>query len=134
MNPDDGRAIPIFIQSAISNQPLTIHGDGHQTRSFCYVDDQVDGLLKLLRSDLNANPVNIGNPVELTIKELTETIIKLTNSKSVVQYDKLPEDDPERRRPDIAKAKKLLHWEPKINLEEGLLKTINYFRTLNAVR
>ena len=128
MNPDDGRAIPVFIQSAISNQQLTIHGDGHQTRSFCYVDDQVDGLLKLLRSDLNADPVNIGNPVELTIKELVSAIIKMTGSKSTIQFDKLPEDDPERRKPDIAKAERLLGWEPKINLEEGLLKTIEYFK------
>ena len=113
MNPDDGRAIPLFIQSAINNQPLTIHGDGHQTRSFCYIDDQVDGLLKLLRSNLNADPVNIGNPTELTIKQLVETIISATNSKSTIQYGSLPEDDPERRRPDISKAKKLLNWEPK---------------------
>lgn len=128
MNPDDGRVIPLFIQSAINNQSLTIHGDGHQTRSFCYVDDQVDGLLKLLHSDLNANPVNIGNPTELTIKELANIIIHLTGSKSAIQYNKLPEDDPERRRPDISKAKKLLGWEPKVDLEEGLLKTIAYFR------
>ncbi|MBI5357146.1 SDR family oxidoreductase [Candidatus Collierbacteria bacterium] len=131
MNPDDGRAIPLFIQSSINHQPLTIHGDGHQTRSFCYVDDQVEGLLKLLRSDLNADPVNIGNPVELTIKELADTIIRLTGSKSTVQYNKLPEDDPERRRPDISKAKKLLDWEPKVGLEEGLKKTIEYFRGAN---
>jgi nucleoside-diphosphate-sugar epimerase len=128
MNPDDGRAIPVFIQSAMNDQPLTIHGDGHQTRSFCYVDDQVDGLLKLLRSDLNADPVNIGNPVELTIKQLVETIIRVTNSKSTIQHGDLPEDDPERRRPDISKAKKLLNWEPKIELEEGLKKTIEYFK------
>ena len=128
MNPDDGRAIPLFIQSAINNQPLTIHGDGHQTRSFCYVDDQVNGLLKLLRSNLNADPVNIGNPTELTIKQLVETIISATNSKSTIQYGSLPEDDPERRRPDISKAKKLLNWEPKVGLEEGLKKTIEYFK------
>ncbi len=128
MNPDDGRAIPLFIQSAINNQPLTIHGDGHQTRSFCYIDDQVDGLLKLLRSNLNADPVNIGNPTELTIKQLVETIISATNSKSTIQYGSLPEDDPERRRPDISKAKKLLNWEPKVGLEEGLKKTIEYFK------
>lgn len=128
MNPDDGRAIPVFIQSAINHQPLTIHGDGHQTRSFCYVDDQVDGLLKLLRSDLNADPVNIGNPTELTIKQLVETIIRVTNSESSIQYGDLPEDDPERRRPDISKAKKFLKWEPKVSLEEGLKKTIEYFK------
>ena len=128
MNPDDGRAIPLFIQSSINNQPLTIHGDGHQTRSFCYVDDQVEGLLKLLHSNLNADPVNIGNPTELTIKDLADTIIRLTGSKSAIQYNKLPEDDPERRRPDISKAKEKLGWQPKIELEEGLKKTIEYFR------
>jgi nucleoside-diphosphate-sugar epimerase len=126
MNPDDGRAIPLFIQSAITNQPLTIHGDGHQTRSFCYVDDQVNGLLKLLHSDLNANPVNIGNPTELTIKQLVETIIQATNSKSTIKYEQLPEDDPERRRPDISKAKKFLDWEPKVSFEEGLRRTIKW--------
>lgn len=131
MNPDDGRAIPLFIQSAIKNQPLTIHGDGHQTRSFCYVDDQVDGLLKLLHSDLNADPVNIGNPVELTIKQLAETIISVTNSKSTIKYSELPENDPERRKPDISKAKGKLGWQPKIELEEGLLKTIEYFRGIS---
>lgn len=127
MNPDDGRAIPVFIQSAINSQPLTIHGDGHQTRSFCYVDDQVDGLLKLLRSQLNADPVNIGNPVELTIQELAETIIRVANSKSTIKYSELPENDPERRKPDISKAKLKLDWEPRVNLEKGLLKTIGYF-------
>jgi len=128
MNPDDGRVIPLFIQSSINHHPLTIHGDGHQTRSFCYVDDQVEGLLKLLHSNLNADPVNIGNPTELTIKDLADTIIRLTGSKSAIQYNKLPEDDPERRRPDISKAKKLLDWQPKIQLEEGLKKTIEYFK------
>ena len=126
MNPDDGRAIPLFIKSSINHQPLTIHGDGHQTRSFCYVDDQVDGLLKLLRSGLNADPVNIGNPTELTIKQLVETIIRATNSKSTIQYAELPEDDPERRCPDISKTKKLLGWEPKVGLEEGLRRTIKW--------
>lgn len=128
MNPEDGRVIPLFILSALKNQPLIIHGDGHQTRSFCYVDDEVDGLLKLLHSDLNADPVNIGNPSEITISELAQIIIRLTNSKSIIQFNKLPEDDPERRCPDIAKAKEKLGWEPKITLEEGLLKTISYFK------
>lgn len=128
MNPEDGRVIPLFIQAALQNKPLIIHGDGHQTRSFCFVDDQVKGLLALLHSDLDADPVNIGNPAELMIKELAETIIRLINSKSTIQFDKLPEDDPERRRPDISKAKEKLGWQPKINLEEGLLKTVEYFR------
>lgn len=128
MNPDDGRVIPLFILAAIKNQPIIIHGDGHQTRSFCYVDDQVDGLLKLLNSNLNADPVNIGNPSEITISELAQTIIQLTNSTSTIQYNKLPEDDPERRCPEITKAKKLLSWFPKVKLEKGLLKTINYFK------
>lgn len=128
MNPDDGRVIPLFIQAALKNQPLIIHGDGHQTRSFCYVDDQVNGLLKLLDSNLNFDPVNIGNPDEITISELAQTIIRLTDSKSTIQYNKLPEDDPEHRCPDITKAKEKLNWEPKVNLEEGLLKTIEYFK------
>lgn len=128
MNPDDGRVIPLFIQAALKNQPLIVHGDGHQTRSFCYIDDQVDGLLKLLNSDLNANPVNIGNSDEITISELAQTIIRLTDSKSKIQYNKLPEDDPQRRCPDITKAKQKLNWTPKISLEEGLLKTIEYFQ------
>lgn len=128
MNPEDGRAIPLFILAALRNHPLIIHGDGHQTRSFCYIDDQVGGLLALLRSDLNADPVNIGNPVELTIKELAETIIRLTRSKSKIQYDKLPEDDPERRRPDITKAREKLAWNPKVGLEDGLKRTIEYFK------
>ncbi|MBI2309925.1 GDP-mannose 4,6-dehydratase [Candidatus Collierbacteria bacterium] len=134
MNPDDGRAIPLFIQSSINHQPLTIHGDGHQTRSFCYVDDQVEGLLKLLHSDANADPINIGNSTEISILDLVKTIIRLTDSKSTIKFDKLPEDDPERRRPDISKANKKLGWKPKIGLEEGLMKTIAYFGTLNVVR
>lgn len=128
MNPQDGRVIPEFVIPALRNEPLTIYGNGTQTRSFCYVEDQAEGLLKLLHSDLNANPINIGNPQEISIIDLAKTIIRLTNSKSKLQYDKLPEDDPSRRRPDISKAQKLLNWSPKIQLEEGLLKTIDYFK------
>ncbi len=131
MNPDDGRAIPEFIISALRGESLVIYGDGTQTRSFCYIEDQVEGLLKLLRSSVNADPINIGNPHEISIIDLTKIIIRLTNSKSSIQYDKLPEDDPSRRRPDISKVQKLLNWEPKINLPDGLLKTINYFKQFN---
>ena len=130
MNPEDGRVIPLFIQSALANKPLILHGDGHQTRSFCYIDDQVDGLLKLLHSNTNADPINIGNPIEMTIRELAEKIIVLTQSKSTIVHGDLPADDPERRRPDISKAKEKLEWEPSVSLQEGLLTTIEYFREI----
>lgn len=128
MNPEDGRVIPLFIQSALNNQPLIIHGDGHQTRSFCFIDDEIEGLINLLYSPLNADPVNIGNPNEFTIKDLAQMVVKLTNSSSTIEFASLPEDDPERRRPDISKATLKLNWTPKVSLEEGLQKTIAFFR------
>lgn len=128
MNPEDGRAVPLFIMAAISNTPVTIHGDGHQTRSFCYVADQVSGLLSLLHSNLNADPVNIGNPSEITIRDLAVMIIRLSKSRSTIKFAPLPEDDPERRRPDIAKASRELKWVPEVALEEGLMTTIEFFR------
>ncbi|HKY06972.1 MAG TPA: UDP-glucuronic acid decarboxylase family protein [Candidatus Binatia bacterium] len=124
----DGRVVPNFIMQALKGEPLTVYGQGQQTRSFQYVDDLVDGLNKLLASDHHL-PVNIGNPHEMTVLEFAEKIIKLTNSKSEIVYRPLPEDDPQVRQPDITKAKKILKWEPKVNLEEGLAKTIEYFRT-----
>ena len=127
MNINDGRAVPQFIYQALSNRNITVFGKGNQTRSFCYVSDLVDGLYKLLMSKEHL-PVNIGNPNELSIKEIAKKIIKLTESKSKIIYKDLPEDDPKRRRPDITKAKKILKWEPKISLDEGLLKTIEYFK------
>jgi dTDP-glucose 4,6-dehydratase len=123
----DGRAIPAFLSQAIMNEDLTVFGDGSQTRSFCYVDDQIDGIYKLLMSS-EVEPVNIGNPSEITIKQFAEEIIKLTGSKSKIIYKTLPQDDPKLRRPDITKAQKLLDWEPKVDREEGLKKTIEYFK------
>ena len=123
----DGRAIPAFLSQAIMNDDLTVFGDGSQTRSFCYVDDQIDGIYKLLMSS-EVEPVNIGNPSEITIKQFAEEIIKLTGSKSKIVYKDLPQDDPKLRRPDITKAQKVLGWEPKIDREEGLKKTIEYFK------
>jgi dTDP-glucose 4,6-dehydratase len=127
MRADDGRAVPTFINQALKNEPITIFGDGKQTRSFCFVSDEVEGIYRLMTSDIN-NPVNIGNPLEISILQLAEKIIELTNSKSEIVFKPLPEDDPKVRRPDIAKAKKELDWEPKVGLEEGLKKTIEFFR------
>ena len=123
----DGRVVPNFIMQALKGEPLTVYGQGQQTRSFQYVDDLVDGLNKLLTTDHHL-PVNIGNPHEMTVLEFAERIIKLTKSKSKIVYKPLPEDDPQVRQPDIAKARKILGWEPKVELEEGLAKTIEYFR------
>ncbi|HXV81836.1 MAG TPA: UDP-glucuronic acid decarboxylase family protein [Candidatus Binatia bacterium] len=124
----DGRVVPNFISQALKGEPLTVYGEGQQTRSFQYVDDLVAGIHKLLESDHHL-PVNIGNPHEMTVLEFAEKIIKLTRSKSTIVYRPLPEDDPQVRQPDIRKAKKILGWEPKVDLEEGLVKTIEYFRT-----
>lgn len=123
----DGRALPTFIGQALNNQDVTIFGDGMQTRSFCYVSDQVDGIFKLLLSD-EVDPVNIGNPEEISIKQFAEKVIELTKSKSKIVYKKLPIDDPKVRQPDISKAKKILGWEPKVNRQDGLKITIDYFQ------
>jgi len=128
MRPKDGRAIPAFIPQALKNQPITIFGDGSQTRSFCYVDDLIDGICRLLFSD-HHEPVNIGNPNEMTIKELAEMIIKVTDSKSEIIYNPLPIDDPKVRQPNIEKAKTILEWEPQVSLDEGLNRTIDWFKT-----
>ncbi len=128
MDLDDGRALPNLLRLALLNQPLTVYGDGGQTRSFCFVDDLIDGIVKLLYSDEHM-PVNIGNPVEMTILEFAHTINKITGNKAgVVFVDARSARDPQRRRPDITRAKDLLGWEPKVNLEEGLMKTIDYFK------
>ena len=121
------RALPKFIIQSLKNNPITVYGDGSQTRSFCYVDDTIDGTLALLESR-HPGPFNIGNPDEITILKLAEMIKELTNSKSKITYHPLPEDDPSRRCPNIAKAKKLLKWEPKVSLEQGLKNTIDWFR------
>ena len=127
MRKNDGRAIPNFISQALRDKPITVYGDGSQTRSFCYVSDLVDGIYKLLVSREH-NPVNIGNPNEMTLSALAKIIIKLTGSKSRIVYKPLPIDDPKVRRPNISKAKGILRWEPKVRLEEGLIRTIDYFR------
>ena len=128
MRLNDGRAVPAFMSQVLRNQDVTVFGDGLQTRSFTYITDLVDGIIKLMLSSEN-DPVNIGNPVEMTIKQIAETIITMTGSKSQIVYRPLPTDDPRQRRPDITRARTLLGWEPKVQLEEGLIKTIEYFRT-----
>lgn len=123
----DGRAIPAFFTQALNNEPITVFGDGTQTRSFIYVDDEVDGILKLLFSEEN-EPVNIGNPEEITVRQIAEEIIELTNSKSKIIFEDLPIDDPRVRQPDITKAKEKLGWEPKIDRKDGLHRTMEYFK------
>lgn len=130
MRLNDGRVLPAFIGQALRGEDLTIFGDGSQTRSFCYVDDLVEGIVKLLNSDYSL-PVNIGNPDEITISQFAEEIIKLTGTKQKVIYKDLPVDDPKQRRPDITKATEILGWEPKINREEGLKRTYAYFKELS---
>jgi len=131
MRPKDGRVVPAFIQQSLLGEPLTVFGDGNQTRSFCYVDDLVEGIWRLLNSEFT-DPVNIGNPHEMTILEFASVIVKLTNGKSEIAFEPLPEDDPKTRQPDISLAKKILGWEPHVPLEEGLLQTVDYFRQLLA--
>jgi dTDP-glucose 4,6-dehydratase len=128
MRLNDGRAVPAFMSQALRNEDVTVFGDGSQTRSFTYISDLVDGIIRLMLSGEN-DPVNIGNPHEMTIKEIAETIIRMTGSTSRLIYKELPTDDPKQRRPDITRARTLLHWEPKVHLDEGLVKTIEYFRT-----
>jgi dTDP-glucose 4,6-dehydratase len=131
MRLNDGRVIPAFMGQALRGEDLTIFGDGLQTRSFCYVTDQIEGIYKLLFGDYSY-PVNIGNPHEISIKDFAEEIIKLTGTNQKIIYKELPKDDPLQRQPDISLAKKLLDWEPKIGREEGMLKTFNYFKSLSA--
>ncbi len=127
MRVNDGRAVPAFISQALHNEDVTVFGDGTQTRSFTYITDLVDGIIKLMLSDLN-DPVNIGNPREMTIEDIARTIIRMTGAKSRIIYTPLPTDDPKVRQPDITRARTLLKWEPKVSLEEGLVKAIDYFR------
>lgn len=129
MDKNDGRVVSNFINQCLQSDPITIYGDGEQTRSFCYVDDQVSGLIKLMNSE-HQGPINIGNPTELTIKYLATKIKELTKSTSEIDFKALPSDDPLKRKPDISKAEQLLDWFPTIDLEEGLLKTIVYFQNL----
>jgi len=127
LNSDDGRVVSNFIHQALTGKDITIYGDGSQTRSFQYVSDAVAGIKSLMNSDC-CTPVNIGNPNEFTIMELAQRIIKLTNSGSQLVFEKLPQDDPTQRKPDISKAKKVLGWEPKVELVDGLKKTIQFFK------
>ena len=131
MQPDDGRVISNFIVQTLKNKDITVYGDGSQTRSFCYVDDLVEGIIKMMNSSEDfVGPVNLGNPIELSILELAKRIIKLTNSKSKIIYKPLPEDDPKQRQPNIELAKRELGWEPQIPINQGLKKTISYFDKL----
>jgi UDP-glucuronate decarboxylase len=128
MHPKDGRVVSNFIVQALSGEPITLYGEGNQTRSFCYVDDLVDGLLAMMKQDVETGPMNLGNPVEFTIRQLAETILRLTGSKSEMVFRPLPTDDPTQRQPDITLAKKTLDWQPKVALEDGLKETISYFK------
>ena len=131
MRLNDGRALPAFFSQAIEGKDITVFGDGSQTRSFCYVDDLVEGIYRLLLSDY-VNPVNIGNPDEITIKEFAEEIIKLTGTDQKIIYTPLPTDDPKQRQPDITKAKELLDWEPRVSRKDGLKITYDYFKQILA--
>ncbi len=132
MQLDDGRVVPAFIDQALRGEPLTVYGDGSQTRSFCYVRDLVDGLYRLAFSD-ERYPVNLGNPREMTILEFAERIRSIIGTRAAIVFKPLPEDDPKRRQPDISKAKRVLGWEPKVKLEEGLRETIAYFQQVGSV-
>jgi UDP-glucuronate decarboxylase len=132
MHPEDGRVVSNFIMQALRGEPLTLYGDGSQTRSFCYVDDLVDGIMGLMdASDENTGPMNLGNPNEFTIRALAETIAEMTGAKSEIVYMPLPEDDPTQRCPDITLAKSVLEWEPKIQLRDGLTRAIEYFKSIS---
>ena len=129
MHPDDGRVVSNFIVQALRGDTITVYGDGTQTRSFCYVDDMVDGMIKMMNSPKGfTGPVNLGNPVEYQVKDLAEMVIRLTGSNSPIDYKPLPADDPKKRQPDIGLAKEKLEWKPHVKVEEGLKKTIDYFR------
>ena len=131
MHPNDGRVVSNFVVQALQNKDITVYGDGSQTRSFCYVDDLIDGLVRLMEtSDDVVGPFNLGNPEEFSVRELAETIIALTGSSSRIVHRPLPEDDPKQRRPDISKAQAILHWQPKTSLRDGLMKVVVYFERL----
>jgi dTDP-glucose 4,6-dehydratase len=131
MKLDDGRVVPAFLDQALRGQPMTVFGDGSQTRSFCYVSDLVDGLYRLMQSD-EPYPTNLGNPAEMTILQFVDEIRRMTGAASPIEFRPLPEDDPKQRKPDIGKARKLLGWEPRVPLEEGIRRTVEYFRGLQA--
>jgi UDP-glucuronate decarboxylase len=132
MHPSDGRVVSNFIIQALNNQPITLYGDGNQTRSFCYVDDLIDGLLRLMNSPASLiGPVNLGNPVEFTMRELADLVLAETGSSSTLVNQPLPQDDPRQRQPNISLAKEQLDWSPRVNLADGLKPTVAYFRSLN---
>jgi UDP-glucuronate decarboxylase len=129
MHPHDGRVVSNFIVSALNGSPLTVYGEGEQTRSFCYIDDLIEGLLAMMSSGSDVTgPINLGNPGEFTIKELADLVLAETGSKSTIEYLPLPQDDPTRRQPDISRARAVLHWEPTVPLVEGLRKSVAYFQ------
>jgi UDP-glucuronate decarboxylase len=133
MHPQDGRVVSNFAVQALADAPITVYGDGSQTRSFCYVDDLVEGLIALMNTGPEVTgPINLGNPNEVTVKELAESIIRLAQSSSALSYEDLPSDDPTRRRPDISRAQALLGWAPRVPLEYGLTQTVAHFRELHA--
>ncbi len=130
MDPEDGRVVSNFIVQALGGEPLTVYGDGEQTRSFCFVDDLIDGLMALMASPVEVTgPINLGNPYEVSMLDLAERVLTMTGSRSRIRHQALPQDDPVRRRPDISQARRLLHWQPKTNLNTGLRATVAYFRT-----
>ena len=132
MHPKDGRVVSNFIVQALKGEPITLFGDGGQTRSFCYVDDLIEGMARMMDQDVEVGPINLGNPAEFTIRQLAETVLSLTGSKSRIEFRPLPVDDPLQRQPDIAKARGALGWEPKVGLEDGLKETIGYFKGVLA--
>lgn len=128
MNIEDGRVVSNFIVQALKNEPLTVYGDGSQTRSFCYIDDLIEGIMRMMQTDESfTGPVNLGNPEEVTVLEVAKLVLELTCSKSEIEFRPLPQDDPKRRKPDITLARRTLGWEPTVKLEEGLITTIQYF-------
>ncbi|MFH1441356.1 MAG: UDP-glucuronic acid decarboxylase family protein [Candidatus Omnitrophota bacterium] len=132
MSLDDGRVIPNFIGQVLKGKPFTVYGKGTQTRSFCYISDLIEGIFRLMKSDMN-QPVNLGNPEEFTILELAEMILKITEAKSKIVFKPLPQDDPKQRKPDISKAKKYLKWQPKVKLKDGLMRTICWFKSIQTL-
>jgi nucleoside-diphosphate-sugar epimerase len=131
MRPHDGRVVSNFIVQALRGEPITVYGDGSQTRSFCFVDDLVEGIVRLFER-AGADPVNVGNPSEFTVRQLADIVLRLTGSHSPIVFEPLPTDDPRQRRPNIARAQELLGWQPAVPLEEGLRRTIDYFRKLEV--
>lgn len=128
MNPNDGRVVSNFITQALRGDPITLYGEGQQTRSFCYVDDLIEGMVRMMNHDAATGPINLGNPVEFTVRELAEIVLQLTGSKSKLVFMPLPQDDPAQRKPDISEAKAVLDWQPKVDLIDGLKETIAYFK------